>query len=123
MKRRVHFTLKVANDADGAQIRDSVIADLVGFGGSIFFQDIAPVYTTRSAPHVTTPNRQVVGRIRFTNVATSNLFFDKIEAKWTTGALKNKILAGSTATTHDCVHDDPVIADCSTQNFSQRVKV
>ena len=116
MKRRVHFELKVANDADGTQIRDAVIGDLTG--KDVFAQDIATNYsnTVRS-------RRRVTGRLRFNSTLDANNLLNQIESKWTSGALRNKILVGSKANIHNRSHDDPVILNCSTQSFSERVKV
>ena len=99
MKERLDFSLLVGGAPDGDTLRTAVLSDLTG----------KDVFSADFPAEVITLEKDVLavrGDYRLNLPAEAQSLYDKIVARWTSGALKAKILAGSQCKRHLCYHDE-----------------
>jgi len=95
MKARVICVLQCDTQARAAQVRDALLASLVG--KSLFLSDVQAV---ADDPPL------CVANVMFNLEAEAIAWRDQVALTWTTGSLAGRI-ARAFATLHRCPHDDP----------------
>ena len=65
----------------------------------------------------------VIADYAFPNTADGDAWYSDIRSKWQSGSLRNRILAGSRASVHDCTHEDAIVQNCRTTQAAESVKV
>lgn len=118
-KRRVKIELLVSSQADGQTIASAITSAIAG--KSLFAQD-APIAVEQDE----NGTWRVVASIRFNVLSDADAWLNDVKSKWTSGALKNKILAGSAVSIHNCNHDESeknwISCSDSRANFMRTVK-
>jgi hypothetical protein len=116
---RVQFRLQCPSEADAQQVRDAIAQKL----------GTKPLAVTHSAVSVGRDSSgerwQVAGDVSFQLRVDADDVFTDAQAKWSSGALRNRILAGSTVTLHVCPHaggEPPPYADCRTIDYQLATK-
>ena len=100
MKDRLDFALVVGSAANGTTIRDAVLSNL---SGKAVFQTDLPV---RVVVDDDDGLIKVVGDYRLQLLAVAKNLYDSLVARWTSGALADRILVGSRCRRHLCYHDE-----------------
>jgi hypothetical protein len=111
-KHRVQCLLVAGNSADALTVRSSLETDLAGrdvFDSGLEVDALA-----------------VLCHARFELPADAGAFYDRIVDLWTSGTLRNRILAGSRASRHVCPHDEAAWYNCrddARAAYTETVKV
>ena len=106
MKRRIHIDLLLDNETTAdkiTQILDQKIATLDVF-------DVPSQQKTYGM--MANVFRGLLNRTRFNSPADADILRDYVKDMWTTGALANKIFAGSRIALHTCSHDEVNVQPC-----------
>lgn len=114
---RVQFQLVCPVESDAAQVRDAIAQKLATKSQFVIHSAVA-VTGSGSA-------WQVLGDVSFQVRADANDVFQDTQAKWAAGGLRNRILAGSTATLHVCPHaggEPPPWPSCRTIDYQVATK-
>lgn len=96
---RVIAHLLCPSQADAGQVRDAISQKLAT-------KPLITINSPATANLVTPTVWGVTLDVAFTLQVDAVDVRDDIKAKWTSGGLRNKILAGSTVTLHLCAHND-----------------
>jgi hypothetical protein len=105
---RVQVRLLCPSEADANTVRDSLAQKIAS----------KAQFTVHQAPRTVSLRGQwvVVGDVSFTARIDADDVYGDVQAKWSGGQLRNRILAGSTATLHICSHaegEPPPWQDCT----------
>lgn len=113
---RVQLRLICPSEADAVTVRDAVAAKLVTKPLRVTHSDVTVVFKEQWL---------VVGDVSFQLRMDADDVYSDVQGKWGGGALRNRILAGSTATLHVCPHEDgepPPWPDCRSIDYQFAAK-
>ncbi len=116
MKKRIRINLMVTTQAVGDNIKSAIDTFLAGKDK---FSVDSPIEVTQDEKG----NWHVIGDVRFNSDMEAENWVSDIKARWTSGIVASKILAGSSIKIHSCSHNDSVIGckEVSTQ-FREEIK-
>ena len=116
-KARLRCELLVPSQADGLTVQSALTTDLLG---KVLFSADRPLTVEQNEAK----NWTVACDLRFNVAAECDDVFDKIQTRWSSGALKAKILAASRVSRHLCPHELPPEQwyTCRDASFTEVVK-
>lgn len=111
---RVQMQLICPSEADAVTVRDAVVTKLA----------TKPLRVTHSDATVRFRQQwQVLADVSFQLRVDADDVYADVQAEWAGGGLRNRILAGSTATLHVCPHDEaPPWPDCRSIEYQLATK-
>lgn len=115
---RVIFTLRCPSQGDAEQVRDAVNSKLAT-------KVLAKTNSAVAVELVEPTIWGVVADVAFSLRVDAADVRDDVVSKWSSGALRSRILSGSWVTLHDCSHNDgeaPPWQNCRDLQYEARAK-